>query len=54
MISHMIGYVNKVAIDKEVLNELNFVSWWIDLELITYVSKCKNKYMSEWNMYMCE
>ena len=34
------GYVNIIAIDENVLNQLNFVSWLIDLELIT----CKVTY----------
>ena len=50
--SHVIGHVNKVAINANVLNRLNSASWLIDLELITYwvtfrQSKCKNA------MYVC-
>ena len=33
--------MNKVAIDEDVLNWLNFIGWLIDLELITYEFMCK-------------
>ena len=39
--SHIIGYIIKVAIDKDVHNQLNFVSWLIDLKLIMCGVMCK-------------
>ena len=48
------GHMNKVAIDKDMLNWLNSVSWWIDLELITCGVTCKrDKYKDAMYMYVC-
>ena len=49
VIGQILGYVNKVAIDKNVLNQLKSVNYWIWRWLC--MGLCANSHIKKYNVY---